>query len=97
MKKADLVAALQRYADEGRGRMKGQSTLARFLAYYFDQLEIPADEQWKFWRIEGHLPQLLLGGLEEFRTSSKLVVGLLISGPKLRLFEMMMGSIWVNN
>lgn len=69
MKKADLVGALSRYADRGMGRMKGQDTIARFLAMYFNELEIPADQKWDFWDIDRYIPQLLLGAFDVFRTS----------------------------
>jgi hypothetical protein len=69
VKKAELVDALNRYADEDESTMRGQTTLARFLAYYFGELEVPADQRWDFWRIEPHIPQLLLGAFEEFRNS----------------------------
>jgi hypothetical protein len=69
MKKAQLVEALSRYADRRMGTMKGQDTLARFLAHYFNDLDIPADQQHDFWDIEIYVPQLLLGAFEVFRTS----------------------------
>lgn len=69
MKKAELVEALSRYADRGTSRMRGQETLARFLAHYFDNLDIPADQMYDFWDIDSYVPQLLLGAFEMFRTS----------------------------
>ena len=69
MKKAALVGSLSRYADRELGSTKGQKTLARFLAHYFDSLEIPADQKWDHWSIDQYIPQLLLGAFEVFRTS----------------------------
>ena len=71
MKKAELVRALNRYADQSRGRMKGQNTLARFLAHYFYNLEIPADQKKDFWDIDQFIPQLLIGAVEELRSSDE--------------------------
>jgi hypothetical protein len=69
MKKAELVGALSYYADRRMGSMKGQDTLARFLAHYFNDLDIPADQKWDFWDIDQYIPQLLLGAFEALRTS----------------------------
>jgi len=69
MKKAALVGSLSRYAERDTGSTKGQKTLARFLAHYFDSLEIPADQNRGHWSIDQYIPQLLLGAFEVFRTS----------------------------
>jgi len=69
MKKADLVDALERYAHNGKSTMKGQGTLALYLANYFDALEIPADQEYSFWRIDEHLPELLIGAMDLLCTS----------------------------
>lgn len=69
MKKAELVEALSRYADQRKGSMKGQDVLARFLAHYFSELEIQADQKWDFWDIDLYIPQLLVCAFETFRTS----------------------------
>jgi hypothetical protein len=78
MHKKELVQRLRRHVatfdhQAGRerpSRWKGQKAFADFLAHYLDQLNIPYDEKYDFWRIEDHLPQLLVEAFEELRTGT---------------------------
>ncbi|HEX4662126.1 MAG TPA: hypothetical protein VH144_00765 [Candidatus Saccharimonadales bacterium] len=77
MKKNELVQALVRFAaeyGEYQGRTRGQETLAHYLAHYFRNLDIPAEHEYDFWHIDQHLPQLLIGAMENFRTSEEGIV-----------------------
>ena len=69
MKKAELVSALNDYAERGVEATNGRDDLARFLADYLSELDIPADQKWDFWQIDHHIPQLVLGAFETLRMS----------------------------
>jgi hypothetical protein len=71
MKKAELVAALVAYADHDRRQMRGQAELARYLAYWFNELKIRHNERYDFWQIEHYLPQLLLRALDDLHGSDE--------------------------
>jgi hypothetical protein len=62
MKKVDLVDGLRM-----AGRKPRQADLAEFLADYFDNLVIPADEKYDFWNIDHYLPRMLLDAIEQYR------------------------------
>ncbi len=51
-------------------RWKGQRTFAEFFAEYLKTVKIPADEEYDFWRIEPHLPQLAVEAFEHLRTGT---------------------------
>jgi hypothetical protein len=78
MHKTELVQRLRQFAanfDHGLGRdgpvrWKGQLAFARFLVHYLDKLSIPHDEKYDFWRIEDHLPRLMVEAFEELRTGT---------------------------
>lgn len=72
MKKAEFVMALNQFHNGTKfdPTHKGQTTLARFLAQYFDQLVIPADQKYDFWTIDHYIPVLLLEATKELRTSN---------------------------
>ncbi len=65
MKKAELVEALRTYAERGAEVTNGRDDMARFLAGYIGNLDIPADQKWDFWHIDHHIPQLVLGAFED--------------------------------
>jgi len=69
MNKNELARSLKRFGQEQRGRHRGQNVLALFLADFFQRLVIAADEKYDFWTIEDRIAQLLVGAIEEFRTS----------------------------
>jgi hypothetical protein len=70
MKKGDLMQLLMRYARMGQGRMRGQEVLADFIVFYLGSIRLPADEEDDFWRIEPHIPRLLLRAFDELQTST---------------------------
>ncbi len=80
MKKSDLVAALRDFAEQQCGRSRGQNVLAYYFAYWFDRLEISADQQYDFWEIDNRIAQLLVSAVEELLISE--------SSPIKRLREM---------
>ncbi len=73
MHKKELIQALrkyiQNYGKDGRG-WKGQLPFAYYLIYYLEDLTIPSDEEYDFWRIEDYLPQILVDAWDTFRTST---------------------------
>ena len=69
IKKRQLVSALRLHAQSGDTIMKGQKTIADFLAFYFESLDIPADEKFEFWDIDRYIPQLILGAFDELLMS----------------------------
>lgn len=71
MKKAELITALVGYSQTSEcRRWRGQHELILFFVLYFQGLDIPADTKWDHWQIDNSIPQLLVGAIEEFRTSS---------------------------
>lgn len=67
MKKKDLIEALKKYIAVSDKQWLGQKIFAEFLCYYLEQLSIPADERYDFWKLDTHLPQILVDAFEELR------------------------------
>ncbi|KKP97905.1 MAG: hypothetical protein UR99_C0005G0001 [Candidatus Moranbacteria bacterium GW2011_GWD2_36_12] len=70
MKKIDLIDKLRKHLAIGKLDWKGQRAFAEFLLDYLQNLSILHDEQYDFWRLEPHLPQLLVDAFEELRTGT---------------------------
>ncbi|MFH0873540.1 MAG: hypothetical protein V1846_01720 [Candidatus Komeilibacteria bacterium] len=73
MHKKDLINALRQFlvrggTDRGGGvSWKGQRAFANFLIFYLGKLDIPSDRKYDFWRIEPHLPELMVSAFEQLR------------------------------
>lgn len=48
----------------------GQYAFAKYLIHYLENLNIPFDEKYDFWRIEDYLPELLVDAFEKLRTET---------------------------
>jgi len=82
MHKKELIEALNKFvetydvaaANYGNPRheirWKGQKSFAKFLIHYLENLNIPSDEKYDFWRIEPHLPELMVDAFEQLRTGT---------------------------
>lgn len=75
MHKKELIQALRAFINtwgngHGNRGWKGQRPFARYLIHYLEDLTIPSDEEYDFWRIEDYLPQILVDAWDSFRTSS---------------------------
>lgn len=70
MHKKELIAGLKRFITQHQGVSKGQRAFANFLVQYLENLKIPSDEKYDFWRIEPHLPGLMVDAFEQLRTGT---------------------------
>ena len=69
MHKKDLIDRLISFVGSGSSKWKGQKSFALFLIHYLDNLDIPSDKKYDFWRIEPYLPELMVDAFEQLRTS----------------------------
>ncbi len=76
MHKKDLISGLKHFVtryDKGKGHgtsWKGQRAFAIFLVHYLENLKIPSDEEYDFWKVEPYLPELMVDAFEQLRTGA---------------------------
>lgn len=67
MHKKELIVKLKNLSTNRR--WKGQISFSKFLIFYLENLNIPADEKYDHWRIEPYLHDICVDAFEELRTS----------------------------
>ena len=79
MHKKDLIKKLKSLILKIKGSIagandhqswRGQLAFASFLVSYLENLTIPHDEKYDFWRIEPYLPKILVDAFEHLRTAT---------------------------
>jgi len=70
MHKNELISKLKVHHANFDFRWKGQRTFTAFLAHYLENLSIPEDDEYDFWRIEPFLHDICVDAFEELRTGT---------------------------